>query len=331
MRLDDASRWLRSRSQIEQTGVPARTLAAHVRHGRLHRVDRGWYVDGASWREWSTEDRHLIRVIAAQRRRGGGTAGGVFSHVSAAVLWGLPLARCEPPRVHVSGAATNGHVRAGEPAVARHEVSVEENDVAVIGGMRCTSLPRTVADVLRSSSEETGISLLDAALRAVAGSGDFAHYDETAAEDLREEVARRLPPGARGVRRARALLEMGDGRAQLPGESISRLYLRHIGFAPPRLQVPIDGPRGTRYFADFGLDDAGVWGEFDGRAKYLDPAVRGTGIDVAATILAEKEREDWIRGTTGRRVVRWTGQDIRDAGTLRARLAAFRVFPRSQR
>lgn len=331
MLLDDASRWLRSRAQLEQAGVPARTIAAHVRHDRLHRVDRGWYVDGASWREWSSEDRHLIRVIAAQRRRADGEGGGVFSHASAAVLWGLPLARCEPERVHVSGAATNGHVRAGEPAVARHEVVVAEDDTAAVGGIRCTSLARTVADVLRSSSEETGISLLDAALRAVAGGGGAGRYDETAAEALRGEVARRLRPGARGVRRARALLAIGDGRAHLPGESISRLYLLRIGFAPPRLQVPIDGPRGTRYFADFGLDDAGVWGEFDGRAKYLDPTVRGTDVGVEAALLAEKDREDWIRGTTGRRLVRWNGQDIRDAGTLRARLAAFRVFPRSQR
>lgn len=288
-------------------------------------------MDGASWREWTSEDRHRIRVIAAQRRRGEGPGGGVFSHVSAAVLWGLPLARCEPERVHVSGAATNGHVRAGEPAVARHEVTVAEQDIAVVDGMRCTSLPRTIADVLRSASEETGISLLDAALRAVADGEGLGAHDETAVEELREEVARHLHPGARGVRRARALLDLGDARAHLPGESISRLYLRHIGFAPPRLQVPIDGPRGTRYFADFGLDDAGVWGEFDGRAKYLDPAVRGTDVDVEAALLAEKEREDWIRGTTGRRVVRWGGQDIRDAGTLRARLAAFRVFPRAQR
>lgn len=288
-------------------------------------------MDGATWREWTSEDRHRIRVIAAQRRRGEGLGGGVFSHVSAAVLWGLPLARCEPERVHVSGAATNGHVRAGEPAVARHEVAVAEHEVAVVEGMRCTSLPRTIADVLRSSSEETGISLLDAALRAAAGGDGFGRYDEAAAEELREEVARHLHPGARGVRRARAILEIGDGRAHLPGESISRLYLRHIGFAPPRLQVPIDGPRGTRYFADFGLDDAGVWGEFDGRAKYVDATVRGADVDVQTVLLAEKEREDWIRGTTGRRVVRWGGQDIRDAGTLRVRLAAFQVFPRSPR
>lgn len=326
MFVPEASRWLFSRSQLEQSGTTSRAITQHVRRGRLHRVDHAWYVDGASWREWSGEDRHLVRVIAAHRRRG--TSDCVFSHHSAAVLWHLPLARVEPARVHVSGATTNGHVQHGGPALARHEVVVAEDAVVERDGIRCTSLERTVADLLRCSAEETGIAALDAALRAIAWDDERRRYDEDRAAQFLADVAGRLPFGGRGVRRARSILAIGDGRAQLPGESISRLYLLRLGFARPRLQVPIPGPDGRSFYVDFGLDDAGVWGEFDGRAKYEDPALRRAGWEPREVLWAEKQREDWIRGATGRRLVRWSGSDIRDAEALGARLAAFRVSPR---
>lgn len=325
MSVAEASRWLFSRSQLEQSGTTSRAITQHVRHGRLHRVDHAWYVDGASWRTWSVEDQHLIRVIAAHRRRADSAC--VFSHHSAAVLWDLPLARVDPARVHVSGAGTNGHVQHGGPALSRHEVVVAETAMSERGGFRCTSLERTVADLLRCSSEETGVAALDAALRQIAWDDDGRVYDEERAGSFLAEVGAQLPKGGRGVRRARAMLAIGDGRAQLPGESISRLYLLRLGFARPRLQVPVAGPDGRRFFVDFGLDDVQVWGEFDGRAKYDDPTLRpvdATGRDV---LRAEKEREDWIRGTTGRRLVRWGGRDIRDADTFAARLAAFHVAP----
>lgn len=335
MNVEEGLRWLRSAAQLERAGITARMLASHVQHGRMQRVDRGWYVDGASWREWTTEERHLIRVLAAHRRRsadgGRGTVGGVFSHASAAVLWELPLARWEPDRVQISGDATNGRVRGGDPLVSRHRASVAPSDTAIVHSLPCTSLARTVADLLRTTSEETGLAALDAALRMRAWDDSGRRYDETAADDFSGEVDDKLQAGARGVRRARRLLPLGDGRAQLPGESISRLYLLRLGFARPRLQVPIAGPRGRSCFVDFGLDDADVWGEFDGRAKYTDPDLRGSRADLEDVMFAEKEREDWIRGVSGRRIVRWGGRDIRDASALRQRLAAFSVYPRSTR
>ncbi|HYP74272.1 MAG TPA: hypothetical protein VEP72_09290, partial [Microbacterium sp.] len=132
--------------------------------------------------------------------------------------------------------------------------------------------------------------------------------------------------GSRGVVRARELLELADGRADGPSESISRLYLHWLGFAP-RLQVAIAGPSGHDYYVDFGIDEADVWGEFDGKVKYVDAAMRRPGEDAEAVVLREKAREDWIRGSTGRRVVRWGWDDLADLGTFSRRLAAYGVFP----
>lgn len=324
MIVSDARAVLASRGELERRGRSARDVAAAVRLGSLIRVDRGWYADAERWRNAHSEGRHLMRVLAAEHRRTG-TSELVYSHSSAAVLWGLPLFRAEPRRVHLSGRAASGHVRASEPLVARHQVAVAPSDVTTREGVICTGLARTVADVLRTASFETGLSLADAALRRVAWSRDG--YDVEAAEGLRQQVAERLPCGGRGVRSARRMLEVADGRAASPGESVSRLYLGDLGFATPRLQVSIAGPGSRMFFVDFGLDDAEAWGEYDGEGKYLDPAMRGAGVDLDRVILEEKQREDWIRGTTGRRLVRWGKADITTAAHLGARLRAFGIHP----
>jgi hypothetical protein len=123
------------------------------------------------------------------------------------------------------------------------------------------------------------------------------------------------------------VLTFADGRAESPGESISRLLLVRLGFRVT-VQVPAPGPQGTEYRLDFGIDEA--FGEFDGWVKYSDPALlRGrTG---SQALREEKQREDWIRGTTGRAVARWEWPDLKGQNTLAARLAAFGVRPASTR
>lgn len=321
----DARSIMWSRVDLERSGLSGRSILARVRDGEWHRVDRGWYVSQGDWRSATTETRHLVRVIAAHARRASPSSL-VFSHCSAAVLWGLPLARLEPRRVHISGSRANGHVSGGDPLVSRHEVAVPARDIVDIGGMLCTSLARTVADFIRCATEEAGIALADAALRQVAWDASTRSYDLRAAGAFVAEVHERLPLGGRGVKRARWVLGLADGRAELPGESISRLQLLRLGFAAPRLQVPVAGPRGHWYFIDFGLDDAGAWGEFDGQGKYSDPAMLN-GKDIATVVRQEKEREDWVRGTTNRKFARWESRHIATPAALQTRLAAFHIHP----
>ena len=72
----------------------------------------------------------------------------------------------------------------------------------------------------------------------------------------------------------------------------------------PQLQVPVAGPTGQTYFVDFGLAEVRAFGEFDGKDKYLDVALR-RGAPLEQVLLEEKRREDWIRGTTQWRFARW--------------------------
>ena len=75
------------------------------------------------------------------------------------------------------------------------------------------------------------------------------------------------------------------------------------------------------------MDDVNAWGEFDGVGKYLDAELRGEDVDMEEVLLKEKMREDWIRGTTNRRMPRWKSEHIRTAHDLGRRLAHFHVYP----
>jgi len=311
--------------QLRDAGQTNRSIVADVKSNRLHKLSRGLYVDGTEWQAAKSEGHELIRTVAAHSRMRGGSA--VFVSTSAGAVQELPLPRIVLKRTHVAAPLANGQVEASAPFVARHAITIPPEDIVEVDGIPCTTLARTVADLLRTTPAETGISAIDAAMRQRAWDAETRTYDEDAAEEFRAEVARHLRSGSRGVVQARRLLAIADGRADGPGESISRLYLIELGFLRLRLQVAVPGPKGRDYHVDFGLDDVRVWGEFDGAGKYTDSALRRLGETADDVVRREKAREDWIRGVTGMRVVRWEWEHIASAEALRRRLAAFGVFP----
>lgn len=171
----------------------------------------------------------------------------------------------------------------------------------------------------------TAVALADAALRSQAQPGFPAVYDPVAAARFTAEVQEcpALQPGSAHGVQARWVLAFADGRAQLPGESLSRLFLHQLGFAPPRLQVRVPHDTGF-YDIDFGMDDVDAWGEFDGNGKYTDARMLA-GRTTADVLLAEKAREDDIRGRTGRRLVRWGWPHLASLEAFHHRLRTFRI------
>ena len=212
------------------------------------------------------------------------------------------------------------------PDVMRHVATIDADDIVIRHGIRCTSLRRTVFDVARTLSTEAAVSCADAAERMMIERGrewDLAARDSWRA-GLRELVE--SATGARGIRFARRVLAFADGRAQLPGESVSRLQLARLGFPPPQLQVPVPAQDGGTYFVDFGLREVRAFGEFDGERKYFDEALR-RGVSLEQVLFEEKKREDWIRGTTQWRLARWGDEHSRTPARLAARLAQFGIRP----
>ncbi len=311
---------LLTRGRLLQAGVTAHQLRDAVSAQSLRRVHRGSYVRTKDWTSLWWEGQHLLKVLAVKAASSG--RGPLFSHASAAVLWGLPMYRMgdQPVQIVVDG-TRHSRVIAG---VVRRDMRLDDGDVAEIDGIRVTSLIRTTFDVARTAAFDTAVSCADAALRRRAVSGQTV--DAEADANWRAEALRRARPGLRGVRQAREVIEFADGRSQLPGESASRVRMHQLGFSNYDLQVPVTGAQGDRYWVDFAFLRARRFGEFDGRDKYLDPDLRAAA-SADEAVLAEKRREDDIRGVTGWSFARWGYEHIRTPDALGARLAAFGIRP----
>jgi hypothetical protein len=264
---------------------------------RFRRLGRGAYVRGDEWDELFSEAR-LRTLLTAVHLRSGSRELSVDSHCTAAAWHGLPLYKVpsSPIDVIVSGR----HPRRSGRDIRRHFCPLPEEDVVEIRGVRVTSLARTVYDVIRVVSLEAAVAVFDAALRAAAWSDETRSYDEAAAERLREAVAARIRmhPGARGIRQARFVTEFADGRAQLPGESIVRLWMHQLGLPAPVLQLRVDFPDGGYAQLDFCWPQLRRWMEFDGVFKYVDRELLA-GRSPDEVLADQSRRERRVRAATG--------------------------------
>lgn len=104
-------------------------------------------------------------------------------------------------------------------------------------------------------------------------------YDIAAAERWREGMRLRLAgsKGIRGVRQAAEVVGFADGRAESPTESVARLQLARLGFERIGVQVSVPSPRGTPWWVDLELEEAGAFLEIDGAGKYEEEARENRG------------------------------------------------------
>ncbi|VXB91220.1 conserved hypothetical protein [Microbacterium sp. 8M] len=321
--IDELRQILLSRKDLER-GASGRAIERALSTGELHRVRRGWYLPGVFWRELWPESRHKALVVATWMAARGSDP--VFSHESAAALLGLPLHRWVPRSAHVMLGSVDRH---SARDVFRHEGELTEGDIVRVGGIRCTGLVRTAYDLGRMLPPASALAVVDAALAQVAGvPWDFDAAAEDSMRKQLEDRARR--PGARGIRQARELFTLAEGRAQGPLESVTRYRLHQLGFPRPRVQVPVPGPNSTTYWMDIGLDEHRIFLECDGIGKYLDPELAG-GMDPGQVVLEEKRREDWVRGSTGWGVARVGSDAVSTVGGFAAFLGAFAITPHGAR
>ena len=128
---------------------------------RFERVRRGVYVAEVDWPTTEREARHFVRMQAlAESMR----HDPVFSHQSAAVLWGIPVIG-RFTSVHVIAAGRVG-VRS-QRGISWHNDRISDDDVTTVDGYQVTTYARTLFDLARASDFAAAVAALDFGLRSV--------------------------------------------------------------------------------------------------------------------------------------------------------------------
>lgn len=229
---------------------------------------------------------HLQECRLRQRTPRGGE---VFSHLSAALIHGLPVSslsehRVEVVRPKVSRTYANLRVR---------RRLIPQSQLVKIGIYTVTSLERSLVDVARDYPLRVSVPMLDHALRC----------GLTSLDDLRGVASACVEiEGSRNVKKA---IELADGRRESVAESVCAVRFHEfgiVGFVP---QVNIfDAVQNWLGRVDFCHEQAKVIVEVDGMGKYG----LGSG-DPKKEIEKEKLRESALN-TAGYQVIRLTWRQL---------------------
>lgn len=190
------------------------------------------------------------------------------------------------------------------PGVQVWDEHIDADEITVVDGMRVTTPARTALDLARRWRLGVAVAAIDALAQAT----DLKMADV-------ELLAQRYR-GHRGMKAARAALELVDGGAQSPKETWLRLLLIEAGFPPPRTQIPVLNEWGwVEAYLDMGWEDIKVAAEYDGqhhqssRYQYvkdiqrLEKAERRYGW-IVVRVVAEYHRDDVIRRVAAARASR---------------------------
>lgn len=270
------------------------------RRGELVRVRPGVYAapadGGAGSPARRAESEHLTRLAAALA---GLRTPVRASHTSAALLWG-----CWTYRVGTTAHLTQldpPDVRRPTGGVSRHWTDLPVRDRTTIDGVPATTLERTAVDCARLLPAESAVVVADSALRLGA---DRALVARIVAESV----------GKRGIRSARRVLAVADGRVESPGESRLRWILADEGLDAPQAAVPVDTWAGRRWI-DLGWPDLKVGFDFDGEVKHT-----GLSPSQARRVLSEEKRRHDALREAGWTVLRISWSDLADREMLLERV-----------
>ncbi len=195
-------------------GVGRAVLEQLLRRGLIVRLVRGVYLATEAPSTTIVRARALALVVGRRHVVIDRTAAWVHGAEPDRGTPGGPI----PLDVHSRRRRIDGPVRFGP------------GDLAVLGGVRCTTPLRTAVDVARHLAPERGLPLLDGML----GAGALAHHDLIAA------MAALDHPGAF---QARELAAMADGRALHAAESVLRLHWYDARLPTPTPALRVSGVR----------------------------------------------------------------------------------------
>ncbi|MFB9239742.1 DUF559 domain-containing protein [Plantactinospora siamensis] len=151
-----------------------------------------------------------------------------------------------------------GVARPRLPGLVVHHAALAVREPVIVGGIPCVPAARCAVDLARVSSRMNALPVLDAMLRL----GVIDH------DGLCTELAQHR--ALKGIRQARELVRLSDGRAECRQESQLRLTLVDGRLPPPEPQVWVYDADGiARYRLDLGYRKRRVGVEYDG-SSHLD-------------------------------------------------------------
>src|SRR5258705_8932444 len=164
--------------------------------------------------ELSARERSRAAWLWSRRR-------GVLAGLSASVLLGT---KWIVPGLPAELIHTN---RREPPMITIHTDHLAGGENLLVDGMLVTTPPRTAFDIGRRLDAESGVQRIDALMNAT----------DVKTSDV--EVVGARHSGVRGLRQFRETLNLVDGGAESPYESLTRLLLVKAGFPRPQTQIPV--------------------------------------------------------------------------------------------
>jgi hypothetical protein len=281
---------------MRRVGISRRGIQRVLDAGVAVHLSRGMYGGGAD------DDLQRIRALLARM-----PAGTVLGFRTAAVMLGLGPAldrRRMPADEGVHVIVPPGAAKPRIHGVVCHEAAVPVPYALLVNGIPVAAPERCVIDLARSASRMAGLALLDRALR----------IDACTLAGLVEELDRHA--GLRGVRQARELVGLADGRAECPQESHLRLIVIDGGLPVPEPQLWVYDSGGRPTFrVDLGYRERKVGLEYDGRSHLT-----------ISRLNADRSRMNWL-SARGWAMRYFTAPDVYNSpttvvATVRAALGA---------
>ena len=209
--------------------------------------------------------RNAELTAAAKARAAWLSTGATLAGLSAAAVLGTKWLDASAPAEVVRA---DRHSQRG---IVVHSYDLAAGEVRAIRGMPATTAARTAFDIGRGRPVATAVPILDALLNATG----ISPADVLAVADRR--------PGARGVRRLRATLDLADGGAESPQETRVRLLLIRAGLPRPETQIEFPD---LRIRVDMGWRGPKVAVEYDGIQHWADRYQRSWDIERIALLEA---------------------------------------------
>ena len=229
----------RYRQLVGAAGLSAGAIRWRVNRGRLHRAYHGRYIAGPDLPGlWGRARAALMDNPDA-----------MLGFHTAAELQGFGVAPSD--NIHLLTPA--GSPFPQRRGITAHQTVLPAAPPDFILGLPCAGAARVAVDLARTLPRFDALPVLDAALSA----------GVVSPEELLVEVGRH--DGLRGVRQARDLVAIADGRAECRQETQLRLLLVDAGIRDFVPQLPVLDTRGyVRYRLDLGDPHRKIAAEYDG-------------------------------------------------------------------